>query len=306
VIELLTGENDFELTKKVAQLKADFDGRAERYDGADLTLEKLVDIFAGQTIFALKRLVVIDTPSASADLWQNISVWSDRLSDDTRLVLVEPKLDKRTSTYKWLNKHAAVQQFDIIDDRDTATITKWVEGYAKRSNVGLTSHQARRIAGRAGADQWAIAHAVDKLALLPAITDEWIDDVLEPKTTESVFALFETALSGDTKRLSAMLDVLHRDEEPYRIFGLISSQVLQLAALVFGDGNVSRVASDTAAKSSYPFQKLAPYANRLNKRQAGEMVRMLAEGDKRLKSSDADPWVVLESSLIQVATLVTK
>lgn len=304
MIELLTGENDFELTKKVAQLKADFDGQAERYDAADLTPEKQADIFAGQTLFAIKRMVLIDTPSANQELWQNLPTWAERLSDDTQLILVEAKPDKRTSTYKWLRKNANVLEFALLDERDMNGITKWVETYAKQSNIELTTHQARRLVGRAGANQWALAHAIDKLGLLPTITDDWIDDILEPRTLESVFALFETALNGDTERLSDMLEGLRRTEEPYRVFGLIISQALQLTALIYGEGNVSRVVADTGAKSSYPFQKLAPYAARLNKHQAGKLIRLLADGDKRLKSSDADPWMVLESSLVQIASLV--
>lgn len=303
MITLLTGENDFELTKKIAQLKADFDGRAERYDAAELSLEQLADIFAGQTLFALKRLVIIDQPGANSDLWQNIPAWNDRLSGDTELVLVEPKPDKRTSTYKWLQKHADVQSFELIDPRDTSKVVKWIEEYAKRHNVALTAHQARRLAARAGGRQWELSHAIDKLALLEAVTDEWIDDVVEQHPSESVFALFETAIGGDLVRLGEALERLRQIEEPYRLFGLMAAQGLQLATLVYGDGNVAKVAADTGAKSSYPFQKLAPYANRLNKRQAGELIKLLADADMRLKSSDADPWIVLENCLTRVTSL---
>lgn len=303
VIRLLTGENDFELTKKVAQLKANFDGRAERYDAADLSSEQLADIFAGQTLFALKRLVMIDQPSANAELWQNLPSWNDRLSDDTELVLIEPKLDKRTSTYKWLQKNADVQAFDLTDPRDTHKIVQWVEQYAKQNGVSLTSHQARRLAARAGGQQWELAHAVDKLALLDAVTDEWIDNVVDEHPLESVFALFETALNGNMERLAESLERLRQTEEPYRLFGLMVAQGLQLATLVYGNGNAAKVAADTGAKSSYPFQKLAPHAARINKRQASELITALAEADIRLKSSDADPWIVLENCLTRVASL---
>jgi DNA polymerase III delta subunit len=303
VIQLLTGENDFELTKKVAQLRANFDGSAERYDAADLSAEQLADIFAGQTLFALKRLVVIDQPSANSDLWHNLPAWNDRLSEDTVLVLVEPKLDKRTSTYKWLQKNADVQTYDLIDPRDTTKLVKWIEQYAKQHGVALTAHQARRLAARAGGRQWELSHAVDKLALLDTVTDEWIDTVIEQQPMESVFALFETALNGDVERLAESLEQLRQTEEPYRLFGLMVAQGLQLATLVYGDGNVQKVAADTGAKSSYPFQKLAPFANRLNKRQASELIKLLATADIRLKSSDADPWIVVENCLTRVASL---
>ncbi len=305
MIRLLSGENDYELTKKVAQLKADFDGQAERFDASDLTLESLSDIFAGQTLFSLKRLVVIDNPSVYSDFWQNLPAWADRLSEDTQLVLVEPKPDKRTSTYKWLKKNVDVQEFAALDDRNLSTIVRWTESYAEEHAVNLTQHQLRRLVDRAGANQWALAHAIDKLRLLDEVNDQWIDDVIETHPTESVFALFETALNGDETRLHDMLKTLQLTEDPYRLLGLISSQALQLTVLTYGDGNINKVASDIGAKSSYPLQKLAPYATRLSRTQVGDMITLLAAGDTRLKSSDADPWLVLESTLAQVASLTS-
>jgi DNA polymerase III delta subunit len=66
------------------------------------------------------------------------------------------------------------------------------------------------------------------------------------------------------------------------------------------------VAADTAAKSSYPYQKLAPYARRLSKSQVKEIVELLAASDMRLKSSDATPWLVLERTLAGMASILNR
>ncbi len=304
VIILLCGDNDYELTKKVAQFKADFSGESERYDAADLTKERLADIFAGQTLFTMKRLVIIDFPSANSDLWQNLPAWAERLSDDTDVVLVEPKPDKRTSTYKWLKKNVTLHELASFDERDTRTILSWLEAHTKSQGVSLTPQQLRRLVDRAGIDQWELAHAIDKLALVETVTDQWIDDVTQASPSENVFALFETTLNGDTARLHEIITTLRLTEDPYRVLGLINTQALQLVALVYGDGNAAKVASDTGASSPYPFQKLASHAARLSTASSRSMIDMLAESDIRLKSSDADPWLVLESTLVRMASLV--
>lgn len=305
VITLLCGDNDFELTKKVAQLRSGFDGRAERYDAGELSLENLADMFAGQTLFSLTRMVIIDNPSSYGELWQNLPTWAERLSDDTQLVLAEPKPDKRTSTYKWLKKNADVQEFNPLDERNLSAVAEWAGDYAKSKQVAMTRQQLRRLVERAGTDQWTLAHSIDKLALVDEISDQWIDDVVEAHPTESVFGLFETALNGDATRLHEMITTLRLSEDPYRLLGLLSSQALQLTVLTYGDGDVGKVASDTGAKSSYPYQKLAPYAKRLTRTQASATMRLFASADTRLKSSDADPWLVLESTLAQVASLTS-
>lgn len=306
VITLLCGENDYELMKKVAQLKRSFEGAAERYDATELTKEGLADIFAGQTLFASKRLIFIDTPSGCADLWQNLADWAARLSDDTELVLIEPKPDKRTGSYKWLKKHAKVQEFLPLEQRDTRGILDWIETYAKKAGVALTAAQSRRLADRVGANQWELAHAIDKLGLVGEISDQWIDDITEASTSENVFTLFELVLNGDSGRVSDMLANLRLTEDPYRLLGLLVAQVLQLLTLTYGDADSQRVAADMGAKSAYPYQKLSSYASRLSKAQASAAVRLFATADLRLKQSDADPWLVLESTLTQMASQVRR
>lgn len=299
---MLTGENDFALTKKIVQLKAQFDGTTERYEAADLSAERLADIFAGQTLFALKRLVIIDTPSASPELWQHLPEWSKRLSDDTQLVLVEPRLDKRTSVYKWLQKNVEVEYFAALDERNHTSVAEWLADYAKAKGVRLSHQHSRRLIERGGTDQWALAQAVDKLALVDEITDQWIDDVIDSSPSENVFSLFETALNAQPERVQTMLEGLRQTEDAYRVLGLISAQAVQLVTLVYGQGDAAKVAADTGAKSTYPYQKLAPYAARITRQQAAQFIKILAEADMRLKSSDANPWTVLESSLVQLAS----
>lgn len=303
MITLLCGENDYELTKKIAQLKADFEGRAERYDAPDLSSDQLADIFAGQTLFATDRLVILDSPSGNAQLWSGIEEWARRHDDQTHVVLVEPKPDKRTGTYKWLKKNADVREYTAPDER---TITSWLGSYAQSSGVRLTSAQVRRLVDRAGPDQWELAHAVDKLALAGEVNDQWIDDVTQLSPNENVFALFETVLNGDQARLASTIEALKATEEPYRVLALINAQAMQLAVLVYGDGNASKVASDVGAKSAYPYQKLAPYASRMSKGQAKRMLEALAASDTRLKSSDAGPWLVLENTLARLASLMNE
>lgn len=303
MIILLCGENDFELRAELVLIKRGSEVAPERYDGSELTNEQLADIFAGQSLFALKRFVVIDNPAASTALWHDLPAWMARLSTDTQLVFVEPKPDKRTTTYKWLKKNADVREFASFDERDTAKASKWLSEYAKEKGTTLTRDQVSRLIDRGGVNQAELAQAVDKLALADEINDTWIDAVIEPNPTQNIFALFETVLGGDPAKLQTMIATLKLTEDPYRVFGLVISQGLQLALLVYSGGNINQVAGDMGMKSSYPLQKMSSFAAKLTRDDAAQMIHLLAGADKRLKSSDADPWLVLESTLVQVASL---
>lgn len=303
MIRLLHGENDFELRRRLQQIRREFDAPSERFDAQALSNEQLADIFAGQTLFDIKRLIVLDDPSGCAELWNNLEAWSKRLSSDTELVLIEPKIDKRTAAYKWLKKNATVEAFMPLEDRDIAKVLAWMEAYASAHSVSLTSTQAKRIIARAGVNQSALADALDKLTLAGEVTNEWIDAVVEQSPVESVFSLFETALSGDVNRLSEIIADLRRAEDPYKVLGLINSQVIQLAILAESGGDITKVAADTGAKSSYPLQKMAPYARRLTKDQIKELLDVFTKTDSRLKSSDVNPWLLIETSLMKVSAI---
>lgn len=300
---MLCGENDFERTRRLKQLQRQFDGVSERYDGADLSSEELADIFAGQTLFSRKRLVIIDDLSANAELWKAINDWAERLSPDTDVVLVEQKPDKRTASYKWLKKHASVEEFALLTERDTGALLAWMEVYGSANGVALTTAQSKRLIARGGANQSVLAQAIDKLSLAGEVTDAWIDDVIEASPSENVFTLFETALQGDKNRISELVRSLQQTEDAYRLFGLLNSQLIQLVMLIHSNTDVAKVAADTGAKSSYPLQKMAPQARRLGTAHAAQLIELFASADMRLKSSDADPWLLLETTLIQMSSI---
>lgn len=303
MIVLLCGENDFERIRRLKQIRQGFDGIAERFDGADLSSEQLADIFAGQTLFSAKRLVIIDEPSANVELWKAIDSWSERLSSDTDVVLVEQKPDKRTASYKWLKKHAMVEEFVPFTERDTGALLAWIEAYGKAKGVTLTPAEAKRLLARGGSNQSVLAQAIDKLSLVGQITDDWIDGVIEASPSENVFSLFETALQGDRQRVGDLLSALQKTEDAYRLFGLLNSQLIQLVMLAYAQADASKVATDTGAKSSYPLQKMAPHARRLGTTRAAELIELFAAADLRLKSSDVNPWLLLEATIMQMSDI---
>lgn len=299
MIELLTGENSFELAQAIKRREVAFDGTVERYEAADINMEQLADIVTGQTLFASKRLVVLDTPSNNASLWHELPNWLKRASDDTHIVLVEPKPDKRTATYKWLKKAVKTEEFPVWTPRDTGLAEEWLQQEAKRRGTALSPRIVKLLVHRIGLDQWQLHHAVEKVRLLDDITEEAVTAITDARPDENVFELFATALGGDRQRLSDMLHALKQTEDPYRVFGLLSGQMIQLSALVLGRPN-KNVASDLGA-SPFMLNKLTAHAARLSTNQARDLLTIAAHTDRRLKSTPADPWLLIEHMLTRAS-----
>jgi DNA polymerase III delta subunit len=303
VITLLLGENSFEITRSLKYLETEFEGVTEKIDGEILELKQLPDLLMGATLFAQKRLVIIRNLSENKSVWEKIPDWLDRVSEDVHVVLVESKPDRRSRTYRALQKVATVRQFPAWTDRDTAVAEKWVIGEAERQKLTLDKKSVHSLVERAGVDQWQLYYALQKLAALPEVNSTIIENIVEANPRENVFNLLDAALKGNTAKLQEMLQVLAMSEDSYRLFGLLSTQVFQLALLSISD---NRAAGDVAKDiGAHPFalSKLAPHVKKLGKSGVREVVAIMAEADMALKTSATDPWLLIERALLKIANI---
>lgn len=302
MITVLTGDNSFELSRALEKVVADFAGVAEKFDGDALELSQLPDLLLGGTLFAAERLVIIKNLSDNKQLWDVLPEWLEKTDNDVHVVLVEPKPDKRTRTFKELKKHANVREFAPWGDRDVLLAEKWVMDEAKRQGLSLDKKRAQQLVARVGLDQWQLFHAVEKLAVLDSVTPETIEQIIEANPTENVFNLLDAALRGDGKKVSTMIRTLQLAQDPYMTFGLLAGQVFQLAALAVTDKPSGEVAKDIGAHP-YAVGKLAPHAKKLGRSGTKKIVQIFADTDTAMKSSATDPWLLIEQALVKTTIL---
>ena len=300
MIQFFLGENDFEMKRHLDEMMRSFDGHVERIDGREVEIGQLSDLLTGATLFQDKRLVIISQLSENKAVWDVLPEWLERLAIDTSVVLVEPKPDKRTVTYKSLIKKVERQEFPLWTNKDTTKAVQWVLDEAMRQDVPLTKSHAQQIVERVGIHQWGLFQAIQKLALVDEITSEHIEEIIERRPEENVFALFETALRGDFDRTRQLISTLRLTNDAYQTFGLLSSQVLQLTALARASKPASEVAKDIGAHP-YVLSKLSHYAERLGASDIQNIVAAAADADRQMKSSGLDPWLLIEKFLMKIA-----
>lgn len=298
MITLLTGENSFEIHEAVQAIVARFDGQPERIDGSVLELRQLPDLLMGGTLFADTRLVIISELSTNASLWQKLPEWLPRVSDDIHLVLIDTKPDKRTTSYKALKNVASLHEYPAWTERDVQKAEGWLAERAKAQAVALDRKLVHYIVHRVGVNQWLLANALETVSLLDEITPEVIDQIIIPNPVENVFELFETALSGNRSQLHTMLRTLELQEDPYAIFGLLSSQAFSLAAIAYADGTHNP--SKDFAIHPFVASKLAKHAKRLGKPAVSRIMKQFAQTDADMKSSRAEPWILIEQLLFNI------
>jgi len=300
VITVLFGENSFEIDRERQKIVTGFLGESEAIEGSDVEKDQLLSIFMGQSLFSEQRLVFISGLSERSEYWNALPDWAGKLSDTTRIVLLEGKLDKRTTTYKWLQKNVNAKEYSLWSDRDTRTAESWVQQEATALDIALSSHLARTLVRRVGNDQWRLVRALEKLQLAGEISEETINEHIDVHPEENVFTLLETALSGDLQQLQATIAALKETEDAYKVVGLLVSQLMQLTALVYGDKPSSEVAKDIKA-NPYVLNKLAAHAQHFSKKEVSDLLKVAATADIQMKSVAVDPWIPVEQLLLTTA-----
>lgn len=312
MITLLTGENSYEVEQALGQIVTAFDGEPEKFDGDDLELRQLPDLLMGMSLFSEKRLVIIRGLAGNKQVWDALPDLIERMNEDIHVVLVETSVDKRTKTYKSLQKTADVKEFQLWSERDSRQAERWVMDEAKRMGMALDAAAARLLIkrcfvlsakGQPVVDQWQARHALEKLSVLDDVTPEAVEEYIDEQPVDTVFAVFETALKGDEAKLHRLLEDIEPKEDPFRAFGLISGQVFQLAALHSSDAPSAEVAK---AIGAHPFaiSKLTPFAKKFSSRDIRQITAAFKEADEAMKLSKAGPWVLIEQALTKVALTV--
>ena len=297
-LQLLTGDNSFEIEREVARIIAVSHVVTERIDGSELELRQLPDLLMGATLFASQRLIIIKNLSESKAIWLVFGDWLERISDDIQLVLVEPKPDKRTVTYKALQKNAEVKEFKAWTERDGAAAEAWVMAEAKKMGVVLDTKSAHVFVMRVGMDQWQLYHGLEKLLLAGDSSVAMIEAIIDARPSENVFNLFDAALRGDRQKVSDMLKTLELTEDPYRLFGLLSGQAFQLAAVaVAAPGD--EIAKDFGVHP-YVVSKLQAVAKKLGRAGARKVIKAFAKADDDMKISRGEPWLLIERTLLSL------
>ena len=298
MIYLLHGDNEFEKRAALAALVGDAD--VMRRDGEALTLADIQEITIGQTLFTQSSVYVISRLSDNPDIWLRLPEIS--FDDDNTIILVENKLDKRTKTYKWLQKTAKTQEFVPLGDRQKPQLVSWCEVQARERGYKLTRKQIGMLIDRLGLDQLRLSNFLDQLALAEKITDALINDLVPLARSENVFDLFVAALSKDYETAHSIISYLESEsgvDGAYQTMGLLASQATNLVALVLSGGDNKLVAADFSV-NPYVLQRLSSSVRASNVERLKQINNALFQADLQMKTTGVNPWLLIETALVDL------
>lgn len=305
MVILLTGDNTYQAAEEIRRLEASLGVMPERIDVDMLDQAKLADIMKGASLFAQKRLIVIDGLSNRAELWSQAAEWVGLVDNETTLVLREPKPDKRTKAYKTFAKEAKLIDAISWTERQSGLAEKWLGAQAVAVGMSFSPVQLRNMVARAFVlgqkqgqrviDQTLLARALDALVGAPEVTDDMIATVMPESTSDAVFDLLEMAVRGEAVVLRQRLDELRTSQDGFQLFALVSTQWAQLVMIALSGGD------DVPGIHPFVQQKLRAQANKLSTSQLRLLTQLAATLDIQLKSTGLDPWDAVARLLMGIA-----
>ncbi|HVI69152.1 MAG TPA: DNA polymerase III subunit delta [Magnetospirillaceae bacterium] len=304
MIMTLTGENSFAVAAAERQIVDAFTAKhgangVERVDVEGLVPNRLPDLLQGVTLFAPARLVIFKNLSANKPVLEPLADALKKAAADTTVVIADSALDKRTKLYKFLKTDSTFKEFINLSD---GQIVRWLEAEATRLGSSLTPADAQLLVARAGRDQWRLASEIQKLANAPVITTMIIEQLVEPTPEGTAFELLDAALAGDKAALARHLHALKMQEDPYKLFGLLASQIHTLAVVATAGARHPDIIAQEAGLHPFVVRKTQAIAKRLGPAHIKQLVAHVATCDVQLKSSGADPWDVLHICLYKIAS----
>ncbi|MDB5170095.1 MAG: polymerase subunit delta, partial [Candidatus Saccharibacteria bacterium] len=302
----LTGTNAYGLTAKQRKLTADFEAKEgdmglERLDGSEATIERIGEALTSLPFLSNKKMVLIRQGSLNKQFAEQAPELLANIPETTDVIVVEPKLDKRSSYYKFLKKSTDYQEFNELD---LAGLARWLIQAAKEQGGTLSQADASFLVGRVGLNQQLLSNELDKLLLYDAkITRDSILALTEAAPQSSIFELLEAAFGGNTQHaMQLYAEQRALKVEPQQIIAMLTWQ-LHIVALIKTAGERSPEAIASEAKiSPYVVKKSSSIARKLTLAELKQLVANLAEIDSRSKRESFSADDALQHYLLTLAT----
>ncbi len=302
MVTSLVGSNSFLLNSTLKAKRSAFvqtygDLAVETVDVADWEVRRVMDAASALPFLSPKRLLIMRGLAANKPASDRIEDLLALVDDSTELIIVEPKIDKRSVLYKTLKKQSQLTEFA---EGDARSLPSWLVAEAKARGGSIKLADATYLVGRIGALQQMLSSELDKLLLYsPQVTRQTIDALTDQTPQSSIFDLIDAAFNGKVKAALALYDDQRaQNVEPLAIEALFVWQLQAIALCKAGHGLSPDHIAAQSGISPYVAKKSAVLAARRSLAQIRTYVHELADLEQSLKSTSADADELIKNYIV--------
>ena len=272
----------------------------ERLDGEESTYERMQEALQSLPFLASRKMVIIRSGATNKQFVEHAEGLLKELPETTDVILVEPKLDKRSHYYKLVKK---VTEYKEFPELDRAGLARWLVSAAKAKGGIISQSDALYLVERAGANQQLLSNELEKLVLYDQkVTKRSIDLLIDPTPQSTIFELLEAAFAGNTKKAQQLYEEQRALKvEPQQIIAMLAWQ-LHILALIKTAGNRT---PDQIAKEGkinpFVIKKSNAIARTMTLDRLKKLIYELLTIDRRLKREALDADEILQVFLYSIS-----
>ncbi len=282
-------------------------------EGKNLDLQALADAVDAYPSFAERALVEVhdyDPFQASEEESNRLLAILEDLPDYCCLVFVydtvEFKPDKRRKKlWERLTKLVSLVEFPL---QGQSELTRWIQKHFAARDKEISGEDAAYLLFLCGSQMDNLTNEIGKVAVYARdkrVKREDIDAVTVPAVEAQIFKLTDALAEKDYDRAAELMYKLFRlNTEPIAINAAIGSQLRKLYAALLtkqAGGNASTLLQLLGGGSDYASRQYLRICGSFREAWYRRMIRLSAETDLRMKSTQADPEDLLRSLFVAMA-----
>lgn len=289
------------LDAKIKQYTKDYGENAiERIDGQECELPAIIDSLGGLSLFSSNKLVLLRAPGSIPAFAIDPGKVLVSAPETTEVIIIEPKLDKRSTYYKYLKQHTQLTDFVQPSSQQ---LPRWVQ--QRVTNLGgiISSVDASYLVDRIGASQLQLASEIDKLLLYgSSVNRASINQLTDASPQTTIFELVDAAFAKNPRKaLGLYSEQRALGVEPQQIVAMLTWQ-LHILAVVKAAGTRSQGEIATQAKlSPFTVGKASTINRRITLAELRAYIADLLQIDMWTKRTKIDLDEALQTYLLQLA-----
>ena len=282
-------------------------------DGKNLDLQDLEDAVDAYPSFAEKTLVEVrdyDPFQIPEEECKRLFSILEDLPDYCCLVFLydslEFKPDKRKKKlWEKLNQCVSLVEFPL---QGQSELNRWIQKHFAARGKEISAEDASYLLFLCGSQMDNLSNEIGKVAIYAKdkrVSREDIDAVTVPVVEAQTFKLTDALAGKDYDRAAELMYKLFQlNTEPIAINAMIGSQLRRLYAALLvkkAGGNANTLTQMIAGSSDYTARQNLRICSSFSEAWYLRMIRLSAETDLRMKSSQADGEDLLRSLFVTMA-----
>lgn len=276
------------------------------FDLDRIDLKELSDLALSYPFFAEKRVIVLDGVNILKTGKEEFVDLCNRLPDSTCMIIIEEKVDKRSSAYKWIKKNGYVAEAKK-EDLTEEELKKYIAGWFKKAGKKISSKDASFLVHRIGKDLYQLHGEVSKLISYTGKEEEIRREDIEALVTvnieDKIFELTEAIAAGNHDLVKTRYqEMILLKEPPLRILYMMTRQYRILT--IVSDMTARRMSDQEIAGAAgirgFAVRKNKALLRGYDTRNLERILDTCLETENRIKTGLIGDRIGLEALLFQL------